>query len=146
MREINALCLFLPGEHLNQLITIATFTLPSELIVVRGRLESEGVECFTKDELTVQVHNFYSNAIGGVKLQVRHEDVELANQILTELGFSQESVSPHNRWDKMDKLTQNIPVVNKLRVEMRVLVVVAIFLFISLTAAFILTLQTFVKV
>ena len=36
---------------------------------------------FIKDELTIQVQPFYSNAIGGAKLQVRESDVDLANEI-----------------------------------------------------------------
>ena len=61
-----------------------------ELAVARSWLESEGVECYVKDELTVQVNPFYSNAIGGVKLQVREEDAERAIQLLKEGGFLEE--------------------------------------------------------
>lgn len=64
------------------LVTIKTFTYPHEAYVVRGKLESEGIETFTKDEMTVQVHNFYSNAVGGVKLQVWEKDVPHAKEIL----------------------------------------------------------------
>lgn len=67
---------------MNKLVTIKTFTYPHEAYVVRGKLESEGIETFMKDELTVQVHNFYSNAVGGVKLQVLEEDVERALSVL----------------------------------------------------------------
>lgn len=67
---------------MEQLVTIKTFTYPQEVYVIRGRLESEGIRTFLKDEMTVQVHNFYSNAIGGVKLQVLPEDVERALSII----------------------------------------------------------------
>jgi hypothetical protein len=64
-------------------VTIKTFTLPSEAVVIRARLESEGIECFLKDELTAQVNPFYSNAVGGVKLQVRENKQQEAIEILT---------------------------------------------------------------
>lgn len=67
---------------MEQLVTIKTFTYPHEAYVIRGKLESEGIQTFLKDEMTVQVHNFYSNAIGGVKLQVPSEDVERALSII----------------------------------------------------------------
>lgn len=67
-----------------QLVTVNTYTLPHELAIHRSKLESMGIECFVKDELTVQVHNFYSNAIGGVKLQVKEIDLEDALMILQE--------------------------------------------------------------
>lgn len=69
---------------MQQWITIRTFTYPHEAYIVQGKLESEGIRTFLKDEMTVQVHNFYSNAIGGVKLQVPEEDVEKALALLGE--------------------------------------------------------------
>lgn len=67
---------------MDKLVTIKTFTYPHEVYVIRGKLESEGIQTFLKDEMTVQVHNFYSNAIGGVKLQVPSEEVEKALSII----------------------------------------------------------------
>lgn len=66
----------------DQLVTIKTYTYPHELYIERGKLESEGISTFLKDEITVQVYNFYSNAVGGVKLQVFPDDVERALEIL----------------------------------------------------------------
>jgi hypothetical protein len=68
------------------LITVATFGQAHELAVVRARLEWEGIPCHLKDEFTVQAHPFYSNAIGGIKLQVASEDVDRARAILVEAG------------------------------------------------------------
>ncbi len=68
-------------------VTVLTFTFAHEVAIIRGRLEAEGITCFVKDELTVQIHPFYSNAIGGVKLQVRESDLNQAIQILKETGY-----------------------------------------------------------
>ncbi len=48
------------------------------------QLEAEAIECFVKDEFT---DPFVSNAIGGVKLQVREQDCARAIQILKDAGF-----------------------------------------------------------
>ncbi len=78
-------------------ITVLTATYGSEVAVIRGRLESEGIICFVQDELTVQVNPFYSNAIGGVKLQVRESDLEQTIEILKEAGYIQDNDSePYN--------------------------------------------------
>ena len=82
---------------MEEFITILTFTYPHEMEIVRGRLESEGIECNVLDEFTVQVHNFYSNAIGGIKLQVKKEDLSRALQVLKASGYSieeQPDISP----------------------------------------------------
>jgi DNA-directed RNA polymerase subunit RPC12/RpoP len=68
-------------------VTVLTATYGYEIAVIRGRLESEGITCFVKDEFTVQVNPFYSNAIGGVKLQVMESDLNQAIEILKETGY-----------------------------------------------------------
>ena len=67
-----------------KLITVNTYTLPHELAIHRSKLESMGIDCFVRDELTVQVNNFYSNALGGIKLQVKESDFDDAREILKE--------------------------------------------------------------
>ena len=68
-------------------ITVLTFTYPHELAVIRGRLESEGIQCFAQDEMTIQVYPFYSNAIGGIKLKVKESDLVQTLEILKEAGY-----------------------------------------------------------
>ncbi|HBK33156.1 MAG TPA: hypothetical protein DDZ78_16265, partial [Porphyromonadaceae bacterium] len=61
---------------MERLVTIKTFTYPHEAYILQTKLEDEGIPTFLKDEKTVQVYNFYSNAIGGVKLQVWEKDTQ----------------------------------------------------------------------
>jgi hypothetical protein len=53
--------------------------------LARNALDSAGIESFLVDENLVQMHWFYSDAIGGVKLYVRPEDVADANKVLDDL-------------------------------------------------------------
>jgi hypothetical protein len=64
------------------LITIATFTNPLEAHIVSGRLQAEGIESFVAHEHHIWANWFLSTALGGVKLQVRPEDVHQAGEIL----------------------------------------------------------------
>ncbi|MGS2763415.1 putative signal transducing protein [Sinomicrobium sp. M5D2P9] len=63
-------------------ITVATFQYSSEALVIKGRLEAEGVEVVMADHHTIDVDPLISNAIGGVKLKVRGEDRDKALRIL----------------------------------------------------------------
>lgn len=82
---------------------------------------------YLKDELTAQVNNFYSNAIGGVKLQVREEDVHKSRQILQELGYLDESQDQSNSFlKKWDVQTAKIPLLGKVALEIRLVVLAAI--------------------
>lgn len=72
---------------MSKFVTVAVFQYPHEAYVVAGRIESEGIEVFLKDEHTVQVHNFLSNAIGGVKLQVQEQDLDVVIPMLKEEGL-----------------------------------------------------------
>ena len=75
----------------DQLVTVISFFYPHETGIPRSLLESEGIECFVHDENIISVHPFYSNAIGGVRLQVRESDAQRAIEILREGGFINEA-------------------------------------------------------
>lgn len=47
-----------------------------------ARLDEEGITCYLKDEYTVTIDPFLSNAIGGIKLMVFPDDFEEANKLL----------------------------------------------------------------
>ena len=103
-------------------VTVLVTSLPQELWIIRGRLESEGIQCFIKDELTVQSYNFYSNAVGGVKLQVLEKDAEKAVQILTELGYLPDEPGRPDLLSVVDRKTANFFLLNKLSVTKRIIV------------------------
>lgn len=70
-------------------VHIATFTYPSELTIAKSRLEANNINCYVRDELTIQVHNFLSNAIGGIRLEVHKRHYEKAKNILIDSGFEE---------------------------------------------------------
>lgn len=49
---------------------------------MKGRLESDGIKVFLKDNITIDTDPLVSNAIGGIKLKVLAEDEEKAKDIL----------------------------------------------------------------
>ncbi len=123
-----------------QYITVLTFTYPHEAYIIKGRLESEGIECFLKDELTVQVDNFYTNALGGVKLQVRESAHAQAMEILIEEGYLKEKdFQPSAFWKTMDSLTSPVPVLKNLPLELRAAFVLACAVLIGIGVVWIVT-------
>jgi len=121
---------------LDNFITLITFTYPAEMAVLRARLEAEGIECRVLDELTVQVNPFYSNAIGGVKLQVKTTDIESAKEVLREGGYEMEKEAEIPRpLAKLDRLSMRIPIFSKLRLEFRLLIIRLLFAIGFVTAA-----------
>jgi len=67
-----------------ELMTLRQFTGLPEALLAKGSLESAGIECFLADDNYVRMDWFISNAIGGVKLRVKPEDVEAAEEILNQ--------------------------------------------------------------
>lgn len=65
-----------------QLITLATFDTPIDAEIAKNKLEAAGVRAFLADEATVRMASYLGPAMGGVKLQVRDSDVELALSVL----------------------------------------------------------------
>ena len=73
---------------MQNLVTIKIFSYQSDLHLAKSFLESEGIECFVKDELVSQVCPLGANALGGFILKVDEQDVGKAIQLLIEGGFS----------------------------------------------------------
>jgi hypothetical protein len=67
------------AEHL---VTIGSFSTPYEANLVKSQLESAGIPAFVADEYTVGMNWLYSNALGGVKVQVPESLASEAQQIL----------------------------------------------------------------
>ena len=68
-------------EH-SKFCKIANYQYTSEAYLFKGKLESQGVEVFLQNENTINTDPLLSNALGGVKLFVKSEDVIKAKQIL----------------------------------------------------------------
>ena len=66
--------------------TIAKFQYSSEAQIIKGRLESEGIEVFLSDNITIDTDPLVSNAIGGVKLKVLATDAMQAQHILESIN------------------------------------------------------------
>lgn len=64
---------------------LASFEYVADVQIVKGKLESEGIPVFLRDENTLNSDPIISNAIGGVKLQVYSKDKERAMAIYNEI-------------------------------------------------------------
>jgi hypothetical protein len=73
-----------PVSHpeIPDLVILRHFRDLPEALLAKGGLESAGIECFFDDDNIVRMDWFISNAVGGIKLLVRPEDVAAANEIL----------------------------------------------------------------
>ena len=68
------------AEH--DFVTIATFRYPTEAYLQKARLEAEGIWAVVADDCMITMNWLYSNALGGVRLQVEEPDVQRALEIL----------------------------------------------------------------
>lgn len=65
---------------------IGSYQYSSEAIIFKGKLESEGIEVFMRDNYTVDTNPLYSNAVGGVKLFVNREDYSKAKEVISQVS------------------------------------------------------------
>ncbi len=66
------------------LTTVASFSFPHEAHIARAKLESESIPATLADEHTIAMQWLYSNALGGVKVQVPTPFAERAIEILAQ--------------------------------------------------------------
>jgi hypothetical protein len=69
----------------DRLETIGSFTGPLEAHLAKGRLEAEGITAHIAHEHHIWAVWAYSNALGGVKIQVDRKDAVQAREILRDL-------------------------------------------------------------
>ena len=65
---------------------VGVYQYSSEAIIFKGKLESEGIEVFMKDNYTIEANPLYSNAVGGVKLLVSKKDYTKAMKIISQVS------------------------------------------------------------
>jgi len=73
------------GDHL---VTLAQYYYYPDYAIVKSKLESDGIAVFLKDDMTVTIDPFLSNAIGGIKLQVKSSQAEEALKILNTIELN----------------------------------------------------------
>lgn len=66
----------------DKIVVFQTFADPIKANIVKGLLNSYEIECFLSDENIVTLNALYSNAVGGVKLNVFEKDTDRISAIL----------------------------------------------------------------
>lgn len=64
-------------------VILRTFDNHFNANIALTKLRSAGIECYLKDEYTVTIDPLLSNAIGGIKLIVRKDDLEDAKKVFS---------------------------------------------------------------
>lgn len=67
---------------MESLVVIHTYTYPTEVFLLKTKLEEAGIPVFTFEEKTISMDPFLSQAIGGLKLRVPEKDLALAQEIV----------------------------------------------------------------
>lgn len=68
------------------LVTIASYDNSIQAHILKAHLEAHDLACFIFDGHMIDLNPLLNNAIGGVKVKVRGEDVEIATEIIQELA------------------------------------------------------------
>jgi DNA-directed RNA polymerase subunit M/transcription elongation factor TFIIS len=67
------------------MITLTRVTYLHEADMLCMRLEAEGIKTFIPDQNTASIQPFYSDAMGGVRVQVDEEDLARAREVLKDV-------------------------------------------------------------
>ena len=89
-----------------QFVTVKTFTYVTEASVLKAKLESEGINCFLKNEHLLSTQQFLSNAIGGLDVQVLESDLPRALNVLKKMEEEEKAASaiPENLGSEFEKV------------------------------------------
>ena len=71
---------------MKQFITAAVFTYPHEIAILKHVLQDAGLQFYFENETMLTVVPMYAHALGGIKLKVHPNDLQMVHQILQELN------------------------------------------------------------
>ena len=69
----------------DELVTIKTFFYDADTLLYEPQFQNAEIFYFLKDQKSVAIDPLVSNAIGGIKLQVKREDVEKGLVLVAEI-------------------------------------------------------------
>ncbi|RDE24930.1 DUF2007 domain-containing protein [Motiliproteus coralliicola] len=64
------------------LVTVARYTFPYEAQISWSKLDAAGIPAYIGDEHTINMDWLYSNALGGVRIQVPRQFEQMARELL----------------------------------------------------------------
>lgn len=67
-----------------KLVTIRQYRDLTEAMVAQSVLDSAGIAAVLRDENIVRIHWAWSNAVGGIRLEIKQEDAEAAEEVLSQ--------------------------------------------------------------
>jgi hypothetical protein len=71
---------------MDKMVEIARFQNQAEAFMLRSLLESEGIECYLKDEIINQMYGGFVD-FGGIKVQVMEDQVPHAMDVMQANGY-----------------------------------------------------------
>ena len=109
---------------------IGSYQYSSEAFIYKGKLESEAITVYIRDNHSIDSNPMYSNALGGIKLYVKNKDRNQAAEILSEI--SHYSINDNNELISCPKCkSQQINMVTSIR-DLKSLLVLLFFALIIL--------------
>lgn len=67
-------------------ITVAVFSYPHEITILKHLLQSAGINYFFENETMMSIVPMYSQALGGIRLKVHENDADAVKDILDQLA------------------------------------------------------------
>ena len=111
---------------MDKMVEIARFQNQAEAFTLRSLLESEGIECYLKDEIINQMYGGFVD-FGGIKVQVMEDQVPHAMDVMQANGYElpkeDEAIAP---LAPMSGFVGKIPFLRKFALEKQLLIILIV--------------------
>lgn len=111
---------------MDKMVEIARFQNQAEAFMLRSLLESEGIECYLKDEIINQMYGGFVD-FGGIKVQVMEDQVPHAMDVMQANGYElpkeDEAIAPLS---PMSGFVGKIPFLRKFALEKQLLIILIV--------------------
>lgn len=109
---------------MDKMVEIARFTYPAEAWTLVAFLESEGINCYIRNELTTQIMAGYAD-VGGARVEVLESDLPRALELMQEGGYEIPSEVDDKTIDSVAGIASHIPFLGKYSLEKQIIILLA---------------------
>lgn len=111
---------------MDKMVEIARFQNQAEAFMLRSLLESEGIECYLKDEIINQMYGGFVD-FGGIKVQVMEDQVPHAMDVMQANGYELPKEDEANApLAPMSGFVGKIPFLRKFALEKQLLIILIV--------------------
>lgn len=112
-------------EDMDKMVEIARFQIPSDALTLMALLQSEGIECYLRNEYSSQMMAGYVD-VGGARVEILESDVAHALEVMEAGGYEIPAEDEQDQIQVVAGWARHIPFLRNYTLEKQIIILFVI--------------------